>query len=80
MSSQISQFFQVIEDIKNLIKDSQYKTNFENLIQSYNNNNNNYLPNETPTTERDIEIKRLKDEILTNVKLRVTEIKQQNNI
>ena len=69
MSSQISQIFQVIEDIKNLIKDSQYKTNFENLIQSYNNNNNNYLPNETPTTESDIEIKRLTDEILTNVKL-----------
>ena len=80
MSSQISQIFQVIEDIKNLIKDSQYKTNFEKLIQSYNNNNNNYLPNETPTTERDIEIKRLTDEILTNVKLRVAEIKQQNNI
>ena len=80
MSSQISQIFQVIEDIKDLIKDSQYKTNFENLIQSYNNNNNNYLPNETPTTERDIEIKRLTDEILTNVKLRVAEIKQQNNI
>ena len=79
MSSQIYQIFQVIEDIKNLIKDSQYKTNFENLIQSYNNNNNNYLPNETPTTERDIEIKRLTDEILTNVKLRVTEIKQQIN-
>jgi hypothetical protein len=38
------------------------------------------LPNETPITERDIEIKRLTDEILTNVKLRVTEIKQQNNI
>jgi hypothetical protein len=38
------------------------------------------LPNETPTTERDIEIKRLTDEILTNVKLRVAEIKQQNNI
>ena len=80
MSSQISQIFEVIEDIKDLIKDSQYKTNFENLIQSYNNNNNNYLPNETPTTERDIEIKRLTDEILTNVKLRVAEIKQQNNI
>ena len=80
MSSQISQIFQVIEDIKNLIKDSQYKTNFENLIQSYNNNNTYYLPNETPTTERDIEIKRLTDEILTNVKLRVAEIKQQNNI
>ena len=80
MSSQISQIFQVIEDIKDLIKDTQYKTNFENLIQSYNNNNNNYLPNETPTTERDIEVKRLTDEILTNVKLRVTEIKQQNNI
>jgi hypothetical protein len=80
MSSQISQIFEVIEDIKDLIKDTQYKTNFENLIQSYNNNNNNYLPNETPTTERDIEIKRLTDEILTNVKLRVTEIKQQNNI
>jgi hypothetical protein len=80
MSSQISQIFQVIEDIKDLIKDTQYKTNFENLIQSYNNNNNNYLPNETPTTERDIEIKRLTDEILTNVKLRVAEIKQQNNI
>ena len=80
MSSQISQIFEVIEDIKDLIKDTQYKTNFENLIQSYNNNNNNYLPNETPTTERDIEIKRLTDEILTNVKLRVTEINQQNNI
>jgi hypothetical protein len=80
MSSQISQIFEVIEDIKDLIKDTQYKTNFENLIQSYNNNNNNYLPNETPTTERDIEIKRLTDEILTNVKLRVTEIKQQTNI
>ena len=82
MSSQISQIFQVIEDIKDLIKDTQYKTNFENLIQSYNNNNNHYLPNlnETPTTERDIEIKRLTDEILTNVKLRVAEIKQQNNI
>ena len=77
MSSQISQIFQVIEDIKNLIKDSQYKTNFESLIQSYNNNNNNNVPNETPTTERDIEVKRLTDEILTNVKLRVTEIKQQ---
>ena len=80
MSSQISQIFQVIEDIKDLIKDTQYKTNFENLIQSYNNNNNYYLPNETPITERDIEIKRLTDEILTNVKLRVAEIKQQNNI
>ena len=80
MSSQISQIFEVIEDIKDLIKDTQYKTNFENLIQSYNYNNNNYLPNETPTTERDIEIKRLTDEILTNVKLRVAEIKQQNNI
>ena len=79
MSSQFSQIFQVIEDIKNLTKDSQYKTNFENLIQSYNNNNNN-VPNETPTTERDIEVIRLTDEILTNVKLRVTEIKQQNNI
>ena len=43
MSFQISQIFEVIEDIKDLIKDSQYKTNFENLIQSYNNNNNNYL-------------------------------------
>ena len=69
-----------IEDVIFLIKDTQYKTNFENLIQGYNNNNNNYLPNETPITERDIEIKRLTDEILTNVKLRVTEIKQQNNI
>ena len=78
MSSQIYQIFQVIKDIKNLIKDSQYKTNFENLIQSYNNNNNN-VPNETPTTERDIEVIRLTDEILTNVKLRVTEIKQQIN-
>ena len=81
MSSQISQIFQVIEDIKNLIKDSQYKKKFESLIQSYNNNNNNNnVSNETPTTERDIEIKRLTDEILTNVKLRVAEIKQQNNI
>ncbi len=81
MSSQISQIFQVIDDIKNLIKDSQYKTNFENLRQSYNNNNNNYnnnnnAPNETPTTERDVEVKRLTDENLRNVKLRVAEIKQ----
>ena len=79
-NSNMNKFLEVIEDIKDLIKDTQYKTNFENLIQSYNNNNNNYLPNETPTTERDIEIKRLTDEILTNVKLRVAEIKQQNNI
>ena len=75
MSSQISQIFEVIEDIKDLIKDTQYKTNFENLIQSYN-NNNNYVPNETPTTERDTKIKRLTDEILINVKIRVEEIKQ----
>ena len=76
MNSQIYNILEVIEEIKLLIKDSQYKTTLDNLIQNYNNNNNNVVPNETPTTERDIEIKRLTDEILTNVKIRVEEIKQ----
>ena len=76
MNSQIYNILEVIEEIKLLIKDSQYKTTLDDLIQNYNNNNNNVVPNETPTTERDIEIKRLKDEILTNVKIRVEEIKQ----
>ena len=76
MNSQIYNILEVIEEIKLLIKDSQYKTTLDDLIQNYNNNNNNVVPNETPTTERDIEIKRLTDEILTNVKLRVEEIKQ----
>jgi hypothetical protein len=76
MNSQIHNILEVIEEIKLLIKDSQYKTTLDDLIQNYNNNNNNVVPNETPTTERDIEIKRLTDEILTNVKIRVEEIKQ----
>jgi hypothetical protein len=76
MNSQIYNILEVIEEIKLLIKDSQYKTTLDDLIQNYNNNNNNVVPNETPTTERDIEIKRLTDEILTNVKIRVEEIKQ----
>jgi hypothetical protein len=76
MNSQIYNILEVIEEIKLLIKDSQYKTTLDELIQNYNNNNNNVVPNETPTTERDIEIKRLTDEILTNVKIRVEEIKQ----
>jgi hypothetical protein len=79
MSSQIYNILEVLEEIKSLIKDSQYKTTLDNLIQNYNNNNNNVVPNATPTTlttARDIEIKRLTDEILTNVKLRVEEIKQ----
>ena len=76
MNSQIYNILEVIEEIKLLIKDSQYKTTLDDLIQNNNNNNNNVVPNETPTTERDIEIKRLTDEILTNVKLRVEEIKQ----
>jgi hypothetical protein len=76
MNSQINNILEVIEEIKLLIKDSQYKTTLDDLIQNYNNNNNNVVPNETPTTERDIEIKRLTDEILTNVKIRVEEIKQ----
>ena len=76
MNSQIYNILEVIEEIKLLIKDSQYKTTLDDLIQNYNNNNKNVVPNETPTTERDIEIKRLTDEILTNVKIRVEEIKQ----
>jgi hypothetical protein len=76
MNSQIYNILEVLEEIKSLIKDSQYKTTLDNLIQNYNNNNNNVVPNATPTTARDIEIKRLTDEILTNVKLRVEEIKQ----
>ena len=76
MNSQIYNILEVLEEIKSLIKDSQYKTTLDNLIQNYNNNNNNVVPNATPITARDIEIKRLTDEILTNVKLRVEEIKQ----
>ena len=76
MNSQIYNILEVIEEIKLLIKDSQYRATLDVLIQNYNNNNNNVVPNETPTTERDIEIKRLTDEILTNVKIRVEEIKQ----
>ena len=76
MNSQIYNILEVIEEIKLLIKDSQYRTALDNLIQNYNNDSNNVVPNETPTTERDIEIKRLTDEILTNVKIRVEEIKQ----
>ena len=57
MNSQIYNILEVIEEIKLLIKDSQYKTTLDDLIQNYNNNNNNVVPNETPTTERDIEIK-----------------------
>ena len=71
-----SQILAVIEDIKVLIKDPQYKTMLDDLIQNYNNNNNALL-NNTPTTERDIEVKRITDEILTNVKIKVAEIKQQ---
>ena len=71
-----SQILAVIEDIKVLIKDQQYKTMLDDLIQNYNNNNNALL-NNTPTTERDIEVKRITDEILTNVKIKVAEIKQQ---
>ena len=64
-----SQILAVIEDIKVLIKDPQYKTMLDDLIQNYNNNNNALL-NNTPTTERDIEVKRITDEILTNVKIK----------
>ena len=80
MSSQISNmnnFLEVIEEIKLLIQDPQYKTMLEDLIQSYNTNNNNVAPNNTPTTERDIEVKRVTDEILTNLRTRVAEIQQQ---
>ena len=70
-----SQILAVIEDIKVLIKDPQYKTMLDDLIQNYNNNNNALL-NNTPTTERDIEVKRITDEILTNIKIKVAEIKQ----
>ena len=56
MNSQIHNILEVIGEIKLLIKDSQYKTTLDDLIQNYNNNNNNVVPNETPTTERDIEI------------------------
>jgi len=76
MNSQIHDILEVIDEIKLLIKDSQYRATLDVLIQNYNNNNNNVVPNETPTTERDIEIKRLTDEILTSVKSRVEEIKQ----
>jgi hypothetical protein len=55
MNSQISN---IIQDINLLIKDPQYKANFESLVQNYNNSNNN-TPINTPTTERDIEIKEL---------------------
>ena len=80
MSSQISNmnnFLEVIEEIKLLIQDPQYKTMLEDLIQSYNTNNNNVAPNNSPTTERDIEVKRVTDEILTNLRTRVAEIQQQ---
>ena len=80
MSSQISNmnnFLEVIEEIKLLIQDPQYKTMLEDLIQSYDTNNNNVAPNNTPTTERDIEVKRVTDEILTNLRTRVAEIQQQ---
>ena len=53
MNSQISN---IIQDIRNLIKDPQYKANFESLVQNYNNSNNNTTPISTPTKERDIEI------------------------
>ena len=49
----------------------------DDLTQNYNNNNNNALLNNTPTTEKDIEVKRITDEILTNVRLWVAEVKQQ---
>ena len=74
MNSQISN---IIQDIRNLIKDPQYKANFESLVQNYNNSNNNTTPISTPTTERDIEIKRITDDIITNIGLRVADIKQQ---
>ncbi len=67
MNSQIYNILEVIDEIKLLIKDSQYRATLDVLIQNYYNNNNNVVPNETPTTERDIEIKRLTDEILTSV-------------
>ena len=71
-----SQITNIIQDIRNLIKDPQYKANFESLVQNYNNSNNN-APISTPTTERDIEIKRITDDIITNIGLRVADIKQQ---
>ena len=74
MNSQISN---IIQDIRNLIKDPQYKANFESLVQNYNNSNNNTTPISTPTTERDIEVKRITDDIITNIGLRVADIKQQ---
>ena len=74
MNSQISN---IIQDIRNLIKDPQYKANFESLVQNYNNSNNNTTPISTPTTERDIEIKRITDDIITNISLKVADIKQQ---
>jgi hypothetical protein len=73
----MNNFLEVIEEIKLLIQDPQYKTMLEDLIQSYNTNNNNVAPNNTPTTERDIEVKRVTDEILTNLRTRVAEIQQQ---
>ena len=73
MNSQISN---IIQDIRNLIKDPQYKANFESLVQNYNNSNNN-APISTPTTDRDIEVKRITDDIITNIGLRVADIKQQ---
>ena len=74
MNSQISN---IIQDIRNLIKDPQTKANFESLVQNYNNSNNNTTPISTPTTERDIEIKRITDDIITNISFRVADIKQQ---
>ena len=54
-----SQILNIIQDIKLCIKDPQYKANLESLIQNYNNNNTTIS---TPTTERDIEIKRITDD------------------
>ena len=76
-NSNMNNFLEVIDEIKLLIQDPQYKTMLEDLIQSYNTNNNNVAPNNTPTTERDIEVKRVTDEILTNLRTRVAEIQQQ---
>ena len=79
MNSQISNISTVIEDIKELITDTQYKTILDNLMQIHN-NNNIVIPNNTPTTERDITASRLTDEQienLKNVRIKVAEIKQQ---
>ena len=67
MNSQISNISTVIEDIKELITDTQYKTILDNLMQIHN-NNNIVIPNNTPTTERDIAARRLTDEQIENLK------------